>query len=230
MLSLYGKGSMGMSGNNIEKQKNKKRKNLLIAIAVITVLAAAGYVMTFHPELFEKKEEKKTVTSMYSDKIVSYNFYPSDYELDVTTVPEYMQLDRGVHYTDGNYTILVLDEEVGDYNKAVQFFVEYFKTIEKGDVDTYNTYFTDAYYETVEPYISFAPQMIYNINVQQLSETFGEDGTTTWTFNVSYMIYRNDGTFRNDIGSDASKKLYYQLISDRDGNVKINYITYYKKA
>ena len=31
MLSLYGKGSMGMSGNNIEKQKNKKRKNLLIA-------------------------------------------------------------------------------------------------------------------------------------------------------------------------------------------------------
>ena len=200
MLSLYGKGSMGMSGNNIEKQKNKKRKNLLIAIAVITVLAAAGYVMTFHPEL------------------------------DVTTVPEYMQLDRGVHYTDGNYTILVLDEEVGDYNKAVQFFVEYFKTIEKGDVDTYNTYFTDAYYETVEPYESFAPQMIYNINVQQLSETFGEDGTTTWTFNVSYMIYRNDGTFRNDIGSDAAKKLYYQLISDRDGNVKINYITYYKKA
>ena len=79
MLSLYGKGSMGMSGNNIEKQKNKKRKNLLIAIAVITVLAAAGYVMTFHPEIFEKKEEKKTVTSMYSDKIVSYNFYPSDY-------------------------------------------------------------------------------------------------------------------------------------------------------
>ena len=52
MLSLYGKGSMGMSGNNIEKQKNKKRKNLLIAIAVITVLAAAGYVMTFHPEIF----------------------------------------------------------------------------------------------------------------------------------------------------------------------------------
>ena len=48
-----------MSGNNIEKQKNKKRKNLLIAIAVITVLAAAGYVMTFHPEIFEKKEEKK---------------------------------------------------------------------------------------------------------------------------------------------------------------------------
>lgn len=222
------RGSMGMSGNNIEKQKNKKRKNLLIAIAVITVLAAAGYVMTFHPELFEKKEEKKTVTSMYSDKIVSYSFYPSDYELDVTTVPEYMQLDRGVHYTDGNYTILVLDEEVGDYNKAVQFFVEYFKTIEKGDVDTYNTYFTDAYYETVEPYESFAPQMIYNINVQQLSETFGEDGTTTWTFNVSYMIYRNDGTFRNDIGSDAAKKLYYQLISDRDGNVKVNYITYYK--
>ena len=29
MLSLYGKGSMGMSGNNIEKQKNKKSKSII---------------------------------------------------------------------------------------------------------------------------------------------------------------------------------------------------------
>ena len=39
---------------------------------------------------------------------------------------------RYILSTDGNYTILVLDEEVGDYNKAVQFFVEYFKTIDQG--------------------------------------------------------------------------------------------------
>ncbi len=218
---------------NISRDKdkrNKKRLNLIIAIVVVTILAAIGYVLTYHPDLFEKKADTETVTSMYSDKIVSYNFYPSDYELDVTTVPEYMQLDRSVHYTDGNYTILVTDEEVGDYNKAVQFFVEYFKTIELGDTETYNSYFTDEYYENAKPYDRFAPQMIYNINVEQLSETFNNDGTTEWTFNVSYMIYRNDGTFRNDIDSDASKKLYYQLIEDRDGNVRINYITYYKKA
>ncbi len=219
-------GNIGRENN----KGNRKRLNLIIAIVVVTILAAIGYVLTYHPDLFEKKDDKETVTSMYSDKILSYNFYDSDYDLDVTTVPEYMQLDRGVHYTDGNYTILVLEEEVTDYNNAVQFFVEYFKTIELGDVETYNSYFTDAYYENAAPYERFAPQMIYNINVEQLSETFNDDGTTEWTFNVSYMIYRNDGTFRNDIESDASKKLYYQLIEDREGNVKINYITYYKRA
>lgn len=218
-----------MNENNAKKTGSKKRRNLIIAIIVVTLLAAVGYVLTFYPQLFEK-EEVKSVTSMYSDKIVSYNFYPSDYDLDVTTVPEYMDLDRGVHYTDGNYTILVLDEEIKDYNAAVQFFVEYFKTIERGDVETYNSYFTDNYYNYYEPYELFAPQMIYNINVEQLSETFADDGSTTWTFNVSYMIYRNDGTFRNDIGSDASKKLYYELVADKNGNVKVNYITYYKKA
>ncbi len=221
---------MNENSNRDKDKRNKKRLNLIIAIVVVTILAAIGYVLTYHPDFFEKKADTETVTSMYSDKIVSYNFYPSDYELDVTTVPEYMQLDRSVHYTDGNYTILVTDEEVGDYNKAVQFFVEYFKTIELGDTEIYNSYFTDEYYENAKPYDRFAPQMIYNINVEQLSETFNNDGTTEWTFNVSYMIYRNDGTFRNDIDSDASKKLYYQLIEDRDGNVRINYITYYKKA
>lgn len=221
---------MEMNKNNAKpKAKNKTRRNLIIAIVIVTLLAAVSYVLTLYPDLFEKKE-KNTVTSMYSDKLYSYNFYPSDYDLDVTTVPGYMELDRWVHYKDGNYTILVLDEEVTDYNSAVQFFVQYFKTLELGDTETYNSYFTDEYYETNEPYFDFAPQMIYNIEVEQLSETFKDDGTTEWTFNVSYMIYRNDGTFRNDIGSDASKKLYYQLVADKDGNVKINYITYYKVA
>ena len=40
------------------------------------------------------------------------------------------------------------------------------------------------------------------------------------------MIHRNDGTFRNDIDSDASKTLYFELIEE-NGVVKIDRITYY---
>jgi hypothetical protein len=50
-----------------------------------------------------------------------------------------------------------------------------------------------------------------------------------WAFNVTYMIHRNDGTFRNDLDSDSSKKLYFELIGWPDGTVKIDYITYYKR-
>lgn len=218
--------------NEKNAKQSKTRRNLIIAIIVVTLLAGISWGITAHPEIFDvfSKKEKKTVTSMYSDRIYSYNFYDSDYDLDVTTVPEYMELDRAVHYTKGGVSILVPDEEMDNYNAAVRFFGEYFKTIEAGDVEKYNTYFTDAYYEEYEPYVSFAPQMIYNIDVEQLTEKNNDDGSTTYTFNVNYMIYRNDGTFRNDMGSDASKKLYYELIEDRSGEVKINYITYYKRS
>ncbi len=225
-----------MERNNKINEKNAKqsktRRNLIIVIAVVTVLAGISWVISAHPEIFDifSKNEKKAVTSMYSDRLYSYNFYDSDYDLDVTTVPEYMELDRAVHYKNGSVTILIPDEEMDNYNAAVRFFGEYFKTIIAGDVETYNTYFTDAYYEEYEPYVSFAPQMIYNIEIEQLRETPNDDGSTTYAFNVTYMIYRNDGTFRNDMGSDAAKKLYYELIEDRNGNVKINYITYYKRS
>ncbi len=214
--------------------KKKKKKKLIIAMVIASLLAAISYVITYTPEIiddlasvFEKKQEKIPTSRMYSDEIVSYLFPPSNYGLDVTTDEWYMQLDRSVHYKNGNVSEMVLEEDMNDYNAAVRFFVKYFETIVAGDVDTYNSYFTDAYYEIYEPYLIFAPQMIYDIQVEQLSEKTNSNGTTEWTFNVSYKIHKNDGTFRNDIPSDASKLLYYRLIADKDGNVEIDYITYY---
>ena len=122
---------------------------------------------------------------------------------------------------------MVNENALGGYNAAVRFFVGYFDAVIRGDWETYNTFFTDRYYEAEEPHVRFAPQMIYNIEVEQLDETAKEDGTTKWTFNVGYMIYRNDGTFRNDIPSNAVKKLRFTLIEASDG-VKIDAIDYYR--
>ena len=214
--------------------KKKKKKKLIIAIVIVSILSAISYVITYAPEVLDdlssllvKKQDKIPPSRMYSDEIVSYLFPPSNYGLDVTTDEWYMQLDRAVHYKNGNVSEMVLEEDMNDYNGAVRFFVEYFATIVAGDVDTYNSYFTDAYYEIYEPYLIFAPQMIYDIEVEQLTEKTNSNGTTEWTFNVSYKIHKNDGTFRNDIPSDASKLLYYRLIADKNGEVKIDYITYY---
>ena len=70
--------------------------------------------------------------------------------------------------------------------------------------------------------------MLYDLLIEQLSEQSNDDGSTVWGFNVSYKIHRNDGTFRNALPSDASKKLYFELIGTRDGEVKIDRVTYYK--
>ena len=68
--------------------------------------------------------------------------------------------------------------------------------------------------------------MLYNLNVTKLWEKVESDTVTRYAFDVTYMIHRNDGTFRNDIDSDSSKTLYFELIEE-NGVVKIDRITYY---
>ncbi len=215
--------------NNTVVDKKSKKKKMLCAIAVTVALAIVSVCLLEYQSIanFFASLGDKGPTSMYSDRLNSYNFYPTDYDLDVTAFPEYMEMDRSLYYSIGGETIAVDKTSADRYNPAVAFFLTYFDTAIAGDAETYNTFFTDKYYKTAKPYEQFAPQMIYDMNVEQLSQTDNADGTTTYAFNVWYKIYRNDGTFRNDIPSNASKTLYFEVIAGRDG-VKIDRITYYK--
>lgn len=212
---------------NIIKKRSKKTNAILTAVVTV-VLIIASVCLLEYPSIvrFFSDLNKSDYNSMYSDELNSYIFYPSDYDLDVTTVPEYMELDRNLYYSVNGETIAIPDGELEKYGEAITFFGKYFKTVIAGDTPTYNTYFTKKYYETNKPYELFAPQMLYDINVKLLSRKASDDATV-YAFDVWYKIYRNDGTFRNDIPSDASKRLYFELIA-QDGNVLIDRITYYK--
>ena len=212
---------------NTAKPHNGKTK-IIVAALVVFVLLISSALILLYPYIRQniKKGGKSDNLPMYSDRLISYNFYPSIYDLDVTTVPEYMDLDRYLYYTVAGNTIAITNGNYEAYGNAVVFFGEYFKTVIAGNVKKYNTYFTDHYYESAKPYELFAPQMLYDINVEQLSRTVSDtDGSITYAFNVSYKIYRNDGTFRNDIPSDASKTLYFELL-EKDGNIKIDRTLY----
>ncbi len=209
-----------------EQKKAAKKKKMLIGIIIVTLLGGISWVLTENPQLFQK--ETKEPTSMYSDEVKSFLFYPIDYDLDVRSDKTYMELNRYVYYKNGAETFAVTDGDYGKFGPAVEFFGLYFETVILGNAKTYNTFFTDNYYKTNKPYDSFTPQMLYDILVEQLSETENEDKTVTYAFNVSYKIHKNTGTFRNDIDSNTSRVLYYELIEDRDGRVLIDRITYYK--
>ncbi len=207
------------------EEKKRKKRNLIIALIIFTILGAISFILTEVPQLFEKKDNAPT--SMYSDKLHSYTFYPTNLDLDVTADEEYMELDRRIHYKKGAVTVAVMPEDLATYNDAVLFFVEYFATVIDGDTETYNTFFTDRYYETNKPYTIFAPQMLYDITVEQLIEEERANGGFCWVFRVDYKIHKNDGTFRNDMESDSIRTLYYQLEEDAQGDVKIDAITRY---
>ena len=217
----------GKEQKNAADVKKRNKKRVITGFVVLCVLGMISAVCLQNPQWFELKTEAPSNTSMYSDKIVSYTFYPTDYNLDVTADEVYMGLDRYVYFKNGNETIAITDGDYAAYNPAVEFFGTYFETVIAGDAETYNTFFSDLYYETNKPYVQFAPQMLYDIRIEMLSNDPQNDGTVLYAFNVEYKIHRNDGTFRNDIDSDASKKLYFELYEDKEGVVKIDRITYY---
>ena len=106
--------------NNTQDIKKIKKKRMLIAIIIISVLGVISYILLENPQIFEKKESNK-LTSMYSDKLYSYIFYQCSDSFDVTTDEWYMQLDRSLRYKLGNVSVMVLDEELDGYNNAVKF-------------------------------------------------------------------------------------------------------------
>ena len=201
------------------KRKNKKKKMIAGISIFLAVGIISGALLLVEP--FAKGKLGETLGMYGSNK--SYNHYPADYDLDVTTVKEYMELDRDIHMVRGGETY-ILDTSVNN-TPDIEFFIEYFDCAINGRYEEYNDMFTARYYKTNEPYIRFAPQMIYDIKLEKLSESYS-DGKTHYTYNVTYRIYKNNGTFRNDIGSDGAKTLFFGLIED-NGVVKIDRITYY---
>ena len=140
-----------------------------------------------------------------------------------------LALDAGeIMIKNGAETFAITDDDYAKHGAVVEFFGLYFKTIIRGNSTTYNTFFTDNYYKTNKAYGEFPPQMLYDILIEQLSMTENDDKTVTYQFNVSYKIHKNTGTFRNDIDSDSSKVLYYELIEYPNGRILIDRIAYYK--
>lgn len=226
------KKSKNMEEAISEKQhKSKSNKNKKIAIVcVFLILCLFGsigwYLIYAKPDMLNQtlQDIRTHITGMYGCE-QSYIYYPIDHDLDITTVKEYMELDRDIHYKNGSETIMITDANLEFYDKDVQFFKTYFDCAIRGDYEAYNALFTPHYYETNEPYYSFTQQMIYDIEIEKLSEAESTQGTV-YAYNVSYKIYRNNGTFRNDIGSDGAKTLYFELL-ESDNTVLIDRITYY---
>jgi len=210
-----------------ERGTTPRKLPLICAAVGVVLLLVLSYLLIEHPDLFLPAPKDDVPKTMYSDKLVSYNFYPTDYELNVEENEHYMGLDRYLHIKRGAETFAVTDGNYAKFGDTAVFFGEYFDAAIHGDVERYNSLFTEEYYKTNKPYEMFAPQMIYGITVEELSYTASETGDR-YLYDVTYAIYRNDGTFRNDIDSDAFKTLIFELVTV-NGEIKINKIDYYRK-
>ncbi len=216
---------MNEDNKNIKKIDKQKRGIIIAFSTMLAVVLIAYVIVPGISKLANYIESKKDdgYASDYMDDIKSLSFYPADYNEDIFEDEEYMALNRYISYTKGSDTYTITDDDYSKYDVTVGFFAEYFNSVINGEYENYDEYFTDEYFENCSNKTRFTPQKLYDINIK-FKSTKAVDGATSYIYYVTYKIFKNNGTFRNDIESDSSRLLAYELYIYEDDTILINYI------
>lgn len=220
----------------MDAKENKKNKRnmviiLLIFFGVFLLLILFNFIM-------DKVNEIPIENEYYAETLppkANIQFYEADYDYNIFEDAAYMDKNRYIEYTDGAVSVTVTEGDFAFHGGApLVFFNEYFTAVINGDHEKFNTFFNDYYYEIQnnKPAEDFTMQRLYNINVTKLTESKIESGEhfgkIRYTYKVSYMIMKNDGTFRSDMESDSAVPQIIEILYDDYNDVcTINSVTKY---
>lgn len=199
------------------QQKNRtiRKKILLICLLfAVALLVLVGILLVWEFLREDPAEES----------FGEYDFYPP-YAGDILQNPAYLELNREICYcedaTGMGVTAPLGEEELERADATLRFVYSYLQTVIAGDTDAYNAMLSESYLQKHGAQSAFYPQMLYNITVYLYQTQTNADGSKSVTYRLDYMIYRNDGSFRRDIGSDAIRSQYLVLNCNADGTIRI---------
>ena len=206
------------------KKYMSSKKKLIIAIVCIVAVIALLIVAI---EIIEYIKAKKALEPIEID----YDFYPADYDENILENEKYLQLTKGEYIRVCNSATGVTTgvdlNKIDKYSSEIIFMLDYVQDIINGDHESYNSRFSEEYYETHEPLERFTMQKVYDVLItQKETETVTDTKTgndyTKYLIVLEYKIYENNGSFRRDIGNGSRKQ--YFTITDKTGTLLIDSI------
>ena len=158
----------------------------------------------------------------YSEKeTANFDFYTADYDENIFEDEEYLSLiENGIIKYD-NASGLMVDitfENAKDQGETIDFLAKYIESIINGDNESYNSFFSTKYYKNNSPKDRYTMQKVYDATITYYTVSDEEEKTANYTkyvYKLKYRIYKNNGTFRQDIGDDS--KTQYIVITNREG-------------
>lgn len=205
-----------------DKNKNPRKKLIIIIISVLCIMIAL-LLISFGIDMYYNNRAEKDAT----EQTIDFDFADPDYSKNIFEDKKYISLTENgfIYYKDesSGVTLGIERDTASTYGSDVEFMVEHVYSIINGDVDKYNSFFSDTYFKDHKKHDSFTMQMLYNVYITKISyeEISDEEGTyRKYQFSLEYNILDNDGTFRRDIGT-GSKKQYF-LLSDKYGKLLID--------
>lgn len=209
-----------MNGQEAFDQKlrdaKKAKKKILIALGAIMGVLLLLLLLVF---LAEKLND-----AMNEPEIPQYEFYPT-YTGDIMKNQGYINLNREVIYaydaTGFGFSTSITEEEWESFDGEVRFLYDYLQIIISGNETAYNACLSQNYIKKYGSAPEFSAQMLYEMKISY----YRTDNDGGKVYKVEYKIYRNDGTFRTDIGSGMSRPQYIKVVTDSIGAYKIENIS-----
>ncbi len=204
----------------IEAQKKKSKKYILIVFLSMLAFILVYYASIHIYNLINASQSNNN----------DFDFYMPDFEENIFEDTQYIDLFTsygGITYIDNSTRIstTINDEEYELFSEDLKLLYRYISFAIQGDIDGYNGCFSDEYFENHEKQTPFTMQKIYNIQLTKMAEYTATDDNgfeyRKYEYSVEYMIRHNNGTLRNDMGSDCIR-LQYFVISDLSGNALID--------
>ncbi|MBE6631835.1 MAG: hypothetical protein E7623_03955 [Ruminococcaceae bacterium] len=200
--------------------KSKKKRLILIFFAF-----AVLFICISLPFLRENTQKNKETPN----NLPSYIFYEPDYDTDILSDPEYLKLNRIILYTNGALSITVSPEDYESTDKVLYFLAEFTDTMIEGDFTKYPSFFSEKYNIKNTLPEKFTMQRIYDVSIEKIDQYYAEeDGVEheQYIYKLDYLIDKNDGTLRRDIGSGESIPQYL-VITERNGRLEIDDVLTY---
>lgn len=204
--------------------KNEKKRKLKKALLIVCIVFAALCLLLLvsYGVLEYLRGNKNDVSALNSDQ-----FFPPNYSEDISKDIVYQSKVRNVYYLEYGTGEMITEENLDSMPDSAKFFYDYFDCVISGNYTEYKSFFTQDYLKRSRIPDKFTKQKIYDIEVNLYSrENIEQDGKSIIvdTFIVKYKIMDNNGTFRNDVGSNTIVPLIFQLYKQND-NVLINNIS-----
>ena len=192
--------------NNLDQMRKRVKRIALITGAVLLGVLVLGILFLLILNWILPKDDGE-------ENNKKIKFYPVTDE-NIFESAEYLGLDRAVYYCadPSGYGITepITDADRARFPAEVQFLEVYLMSVISGDNETYRSLFSEAYLkENQLP--SFTQQMLYNICIYKVGAETGKNGEQLEVYRVDYMIRKNNGTFRQDVESDAIRPQYVVL-------------------
>lgn len=131
---------------------------------------------------------------------------------DIMEYDEYLALDRTVIFSDNSMGVSysIDDTNYWGFGEDVELIYKVIEALILGDSEMYN----ELVHEDAGHYNSFTQQQVYDISIsreERANVNTSKGSYIEYIVKVEYKIHENNGSFRRDIESDASRPQYFVI-------------------